>query len=30
VLRTEASTVVVAGNARWGELEALAGSLAVD
>ena len=30
VMRTEESTVVVAGNARWSELEALAGSLAVD
>jgi hypothetical protein len=30
VLRSQASTVVVAGNARWSELEALAGSLAVD
>jgi hypothetical protein len=30
VLRTDASTVVVAGSAQWSELEALAGSLAVD
>lgn len=30
VLRTDASTVVVAGSARWSELEALAGSLADD
>ncbi len=30
VMRAEQSTVVVAGNAGWSELEALAGSLAVD
>jgi hypothetical protein len=30
VLQTDDSTVVVAGSARWSELQALAGSLAVD